>query len=435
MSQSSKRYGSSWIIAACLAACGSPMPGPSTDAGPDSPPIPHDAAPRADAGPRLEAVNVSVTNESGALRDATVVIDDAIGVRHTGTTGADGRVRLTMVAWGNDRVTITAYSENHPIVSLAGFRHADLGDHVDGTGVITVPLQAYYDPIGLRGSFTNVADTSHYFFVSADIFGDLQSTGTTYDGSLMAGAPFNLYAYETAYASTSRYSFTYDIVRAIQVPHAALTRATVVDLDMSTSLPLTTVTGSIPVPSDGNRAQIGDANIVVSADDTLDNPTLGFASAMDLDADGVTMNFTATYLATIAPTMPRTIIYFQTEEGIYTEINLGSLPTASPIAAATDYLFPPRVTSPTTQPLHDPIELADIDPTTDVRVVLRSTYTLWHLLLPPGGTEVVIPAPPDGIDTSSWTDLSASVSACDPWPGRRDDCRRVAGGDVVTLTM
>jgi hypothetical protein len=419
---------------ACLAACGSPSPA-ETDAGAPDARTPNDAAPRADAGPRLEAVNLAVRDPLGPLIGATVVVDDARGERHTTITGPDGRARFSSVGWGPDRISITAFAEAHPIVTLANFRRAELGERADRTGLITIELFAYYDAVSLRGSFTNVAAPTDYFFVSPDVFGDLRSTGTTYTGALASDTPFNLYAYEAVYTETSRYGFTYVIARAVQVTHPALTRAAVLDIDMSASLPLTTVTGSFPVPADGNRVQAGYPNMIVTARDTPGRPTLGFATAMDLAPDGVSMDFTVSYLGTIGSAMPRTLVYFITEERLYTQITLASLPTASPIAAATEFLAPPRVTSPTTQPLSAPIALADIDPTTDVQLSLDAGYSVWDIQLPRGATQLVIPAPPDAVDTSSWTDLTATVFACEPWAGRDGECRRLAGGDVVSLAL
>lgn len=416
-------------------ACTTSPPMQSTDAGGS------DGAPMSDTGPPLETVNVVVVDEDGALNAANVVIDDALGMRHTATTGSDGHASVDGVAWGSGRVSITVRAAGHALGTLAGFTRSDLGARADASGLITLRPESLPQLVAFSGTLANVMDpTNHYCDVLADVGGRLTVTGTTFSGTVQARTPFNIYAFESIFDGTSAYHWTYTPIAAVRVSHAALTTtggSATIDLASGT-LPLTTVTGSMPVPPDGNRAQGGTPNVIVTSDETDGLASYGFASAMDLAADGVTFDYTVSQLAVIDAITPITKHYFQTDAGIYTEIERDGTPGAAAISSS-EWLLPPRVVTPAsgvTQSLSAPIEVADVDPAAPVVVrVYGDVGLVWTLVLPPAGTTVTTPPIPDGVDTSGWTNLGATATACEPWPGHRSECRRFAGGDSAFLTL
>jgi hypothetical protein len=422
-----------------LTACTTTIPA-GVDGGivvPDAHHTPDTSLP--DVGQPFDVVNVLVRDAAGAIVGATVIVDDANGMRETAVTGAGGRATVSHVAWGTGRITITVDADGHPLQSLASWRRSELGSRIDGTGTITMTLLAYYRSYGVSGNVINAPSPSRDVSLSLDVSGQLAVTGTTFTGTVARNVPFHIDAIDYVYQSLTVDHYSRSSITIASVAHAPLTSATTFDVDMSSPLPLTTMTGSFPSPPLGNRARSGVPVAVVSSDESYGGRRFGMFSDVALSPDGAHYDYTLTRTATLDATAPITIYYVETTDRIYSEIYVDGPPTAAPIASAADWPAPPRLVTPasgTSAGLHDAITIADVDPALPVRlelVSLRATY--WYLDLPPGGGSTAIPAPPDGTDTTSWTNLTVYVTACEPWPSHHLRCRRDAGGDSFDATL
>lgn len=391
----------------------------------------------ADAGQVLGVVTVFVRDEAGPIVGADVVVDDANGQREVGVTAAGGRVTIPGVAWGAGQITITASATNHPLQSLGGFRRSELGSHIDGTGTITFDLVSYYRAYAVHGNVVGSADSSRAVHLYLDVPGQLTVTGATFSGDVQRNQPFHLWALDYVFTSINTYHYTQTPVALVRVDHAPLTAAGTFDVDMSVGLPLTTVSGSFPLPADGNPVQMGYPGVVVTTDESTARARVGLTTEMAPAATGTRFDFTVAQLATIDTGSPVTVYYIETVDRLYAEIDVDGAATSDAIHASTDWPAPPSLVAPAadTAPLHDPIELGGVDPALPVRLTLLGQYgALWYLDLPPGGTTAAFPAPPAGTDTSGWTSTTIRVDACEPWPGHTIRCRREAGGRTFNAT-
>jgi hypothetical protein len=423
----------SFALASCLLACGGTSP--ANDAGGSN-----DVGGTVDAPhTTTENVVVRVIDDAGPVVGATVLIDDAAGAHHEGSTGTDGTAMLQAV-WGTGRVSITAVATGHVLATLHAFARSELGARADATGTITIQTSVNPTLVTFSGTITNaMSPSTNYIDLIPNIPGKLTVTGTTFTGTIATRRAFEIFAFESRYDSTGSFEYTYVPLSARRIPHAAVTTSGTMIVDLSPSLPLTTVSGSLLVPPDGHRVQAGLPNIIVTSDESAAYDSFGFASSMNISTDGLSFDFTVSQLATIDATTPITDYYFQLDTGMYTEIRVDGVPTAHPITSASQWVAPPRVLSPAsgvTAPLHDPIQLGDIDPSAPVQIRLfGDTGLLWLLELPTGGSRVVFPAIPDGVDTSSWTNLAITAVACEPWPDHVATCRRSAGGDNGFISL
>ncbi len=423
----------SLVGCACLTACSPPTAHP-TDAGSGT-----DARAETDAASPFEMVAVRVIDEAGPVVGATVLIDDTSGARRQGSTGTDG-VAMVQALWGTGRVSITAVATGHQLSTLAAFAHTELGARADATGVITIRTAVPATLVAFSGTIVSaMSPSTNYIDLIPTIPGKLTVTGTTFTGTIATRMPFEIFAFESVYGSTGGLDYTYVPVSARRISHAALVTSGSMVVDLAPSLPITTVSGSLLAPPSGHRVQAGTPNVIVTSDETNALASFGYASSVALAADGVSFDFTVSRLATIDAVTPITDYYFSLTTGTYTEIRADGLPTAHPVASASQWVAPPRVLSPAsgvTAPLHDPIQLADIDPMAPVQLRLfGDTGLLWLLELPTSGARAVFPVVPDGVDTSTWTNLVITAVACDPWPGHVAACRRSAGGDNAFIAL
>lgn len=390
-----------------------------------------------DAGPVYETVLVRVTDEQGALSSATVVIDDASGTRHASGTQADGVASISDVAWGEGRVSVTVAAEGHRWATLAGFTRAELASRTDASGVIAIPVQAIPHYVNISGTVTNVIDpTNDYVDLILDIPGHLDVTGTSFSGTIAAGVPFHVYAYESVYEMPTANGFTYIPRTVARLSEPAYTGGAGLVLDLSGALPTTTASGTLPMPPASNPASVGLPNIIVSSDETAGRASYGFASAIQVTSDAAHFDYTITQLSSIDATRPIVFAFLSAEDGTYTEIRADGTSAAGLASASSDWLVPPTFMTGSSGRvgLHDPIVVAGIDPAAPVQITVSGDPgTLWTVDLPPGATTVTIPAGVAGIDTTSWTNLSLFLRACDPWADHEVPCRREAGGDSLLV--
>jgi hypothetical protein len=427
-----------WIASAGIATACAPPPGASPDVGvtiPDANVRP-DAA-RRDAGSPPTVLDLVVRDAAGPVTGATVVVDDANGQRETGVTASGGRATISNVGWGGGRITITVAAVGHPLASLVGFTRSDLASRTDTTGAVTFVIEAYYSPVGVSGHVLNQADASRPVYLYPDVSGQLDVTGTSFAGSIARGTPFHVYAIDVVYTRISTFHYTELPVSFVRVDHAAITSGTTFDVDMSASLPLTTLRGNLVLPPDGNPTQGGLARVRFSSDETYGRALLGYASEIDVAADGTSFDFTVSRLETVDTTAPVTQYGYETTQ-LYSDVWTDGAPTASPPVTSADFPMPPTFATPPsggTAGFHDPITITGVDPMLPVRVSLAGTYTEWIFDLPAGSGALTIPAQPDGTDTTNWTGLTLTADACEPWAGHHLGCRRSAGGDQIGVTF
>lgn len=373
---------------------------------------------------------------------AVVALDLADGRRVEETVGADGGVRFEGLDWSlPGSVAVTAYLPGYLPQSFAGLTATTAAQlaELDGTEVLTAYLLPV-DPemVLLSGAATPVIDPeNHVIVVSATTrCSNRPFYAPSWAIAVRASTPTTIIAREWGLGQTPVSPRGHSEVNhqwALLDHDAVSSDETSIDIDFGAPAAVTTVSGSIEIPSHGMSGffEEGKARAGVRSRDSGGTTTVGIGAWVDVTADGSGIEYDMEHVTPATVELPWT--YIRLYRGVTTPDHSGQeqsrlVVPGYPTAGAQAGVLPEPVQLAAAVPVSlgerltwemNAVDAAD--PQLSVQIEIYAPVSgkrRWRLTTPPGTTELTLPAalpsnadPEEALGDSA---LEAVVEHCEP---------------------